>query len=60
MRIALADVERETINNALNFCNGNIPKAAVLLDVLSTVKNRAGNKRKLKHNNTLWALLCFN
>ncbi|MFT5652943.1 MAG: DNA-binding NtrC family response regulator [Psychromonas sp.] len=30
---ALADVERETIENALNFCDGNIPKAAALLDV---------------------------
>lgn len=29
----LADVERETIEQAINFCNGNIPKAAVLLDV---------------------------
>jgi two-component system repressor protein LuxO len=29
----LADVERETIENAISFCNGNIPKAAALLDV---------------------------
>lgn len=30
---ALADVERDTIENAINYCNGNIPKAAALLDV---------------------------
>jgi len=30
---ALADVERNTIENAINYCNGNIPKAAALLDV---------------------------
>ncbi|MFT6926236.1 MAG: two-component system repressor protein LuxO [Psychromonas sp.] len=30
---ALADVERETIETAINFCDGNIPKAAALLDV---------------------------
>lgn len=29
----LAEVERETIENAINFCDGNIPKAAALLDV---------------------------
>lgn len=29
----LAEVERETIENAINFCEGNIPKAAALLDV---------------------------
>ena len=29
----LADVERKTIETAINFCNGSIPKAAVLLDV---------------------------
>ena len=29
----LADVERECIENAINFCEGNIPKAAALLDV---------------------------
>ena len=29
----LADVERETIEKAISFCNGNIPKAAALLDV---------------------------
>lgn len=29
----LAEVERNTIENAINFCDGNIPKAAALLDV---------------------------
>jgi two-component system repressor protein LuxO len=29
----LADVERYTIENAIKICNGNIPKAAALLDV---------------------------
>ncbi|WP_028863930.1 sigma-54-dependent transcriptional regulator [Psychromonas aquimarina] len=29
----LADVEKDAIENAINFCNGNIPKAAALLDV---------------------------
>ncbi|MEH6454449.1 MAG: sigma-54 dependent transcriptional regulator, partial [Psychromonas sp.] len=29
----LADVEKEIIENAINFCDGNIPKAAALLDV---------------------------
>jgi two-component system repressor protein LuxO len=29
----LADVERNTIENAIKICNGNIPKAAALLDV---------------------------
>lgn len=29
----LAEVERDTIENAISFCNGNIPKAAALLDV---------------------------
>jgi DNA-binding NtrC family response regulator len=29
----LADVERHTIENAINYCNGNIPKAAALLNV---------------------------
>jgi len=29
----LADVERQTIENAINHCDGNIPKAAALLDV---------------------------
>lgn len=29
----LADVERKTIENAIYFCDGNIPKAAALLDV---------------------------
>lgn len=29
----LAEVERYTIENAINFCEGNIPKAAALLDV---------------------------
>lgn len=29
----LADVERETIEQAIDFCDGNIPKAAALLDV---------------------------
>ena len=29
----LADVERQTIEEAINFCDGNIPKAAALLDV---------------------------
>lgn len=29
----LADVERNTIENAIQLCNGNIPKAAALLDV---------------------------
>ena len=29
----LADVERNTIESAIKFCNGNIPKAAALLDV---------------------------
>ena len=29
----LAEVEREAIENTINFCNGNIPKAAALLDV---------------------------
>ena len=31
--LPLADVERNTIENAITFCNGNIPKAAALLDV---------------------------
>ena len=30
---SLADVERETIEHAINICDGNIPKAAALLDV---------------------------
>ena len=30
---SLADVERYTIENAIKICNGNIPKAAALLDV---------------------------
>jgi two-component system repressor protein LuxO len=29
----LADVERETIERAIDFCDGNIPKAAALLEV---------------------------
>ncbi|PKF62500.1 sigma-54-dependent Fis family transcriptional regulator [Psychromonas sp. psych-6C06] len=29
----LAQVEKETIETAINFCDGNIPKAAALLDV---------------------------
>ena len=29
----LADVERKTIEHAISFCDGNIPKAAALLDV---------------------------
>jgi len=29
----LADVEKNTIEQAINFCDGNIPKAAALLDV---------------------------
>jgi len=29
----LAEVERNTIENAISFCDGNIPKAAALLDV---------------------------
>lgn len=29
----LAEVEKNTIENAINFCDGNIPKAAALLDV---------------------------
>ncbi|WP_019614096.1 sigma-54-dependent transcriptional regulator [Psychromonas ossibalaenae] len=29
----LADVEKDAIENAINFCDGNIPKAAALLDV---------------------------
>ena len=29
----LADVEREAIENAINLCDGNIPKAAALLEV---------------------------
>ncbi|WP_372880099.1 sigma-54-dependent transcriptional regulator [Psychromonas sp.] len=29
----LAEVERESIENAINFCDGNIPRAAALLDV---------------------------
>ncbi len=29
----LADVERETIEQAISFCDGNIPRAAALLDV---------------------------
>jgi len=29
----LADIERQTIENAINYCDGNIPKAAALLDV---------------------------
>ena len=29
----LAEVERETIENAIHYCHGNIPKAAALLDV---------------------------
>jgi len=29
----LAEVERKTIEHAINFCDGNIPKAAALLDV---------------------------
>jgi two-component system repressor protein LuxO len=29
----LADTERETIEHAINYCDGNIPKAAALLDV---------------------------
>lgn len=31
--IPLAIVERKTIENAINLCNGNIPKAAALLEV---------------------------
>jgi DNA-binding NtrC family response regulator len=40
----LADIEREIIENAIDLCEGNVPKAAALLEVsLSTLYRKKQN-----------------